>query len=80
MNYYIRKSFCTRHMLTLVWPFASMSPDVDFESAALNEVLSTPWSHARVRPLTDMYAIMPLKVRLAVEALENYISRLLSPI
>ena len=76
MRCYIRESFCTRHMLTLVWLLAGMSPNVNFESTFLNEALATCWSHAGVWALIDVYAIVPLKVRPAIEPLEHYISRL----
>jgi hypothetical protein len=62
-------------MLALMRFLAGMGPNVNSESAPLDEALSTPRSHTRVGTLIGVYAIMSLQVRLAVEALPSHISR-----
>ena len=69
MGSYIRESFATRHMLALVWFLPSVRPNVNSESAPLDEALAAPGSHTGVGTFIGVYAIMSLKVRFAVEAL-----------
>jgi hypothetical protein len=80
MSSYIRESFSTRHMLALVWLLASMSPNVNSESTPLDEALAAARGHTGVGTLICVYAIMSLKVRLAVKALGYHISGLVHPI
>lgn len=61
-------------MLALMRFLAGMGPDVNSESTPLDKALSTPRSYTGVGTLIGVYAIMPLQVRLAVEALPSHIS------
>ena len=56
-------------MLALVWLLTRVRPDVDCEGTPLDEALSAPRRGALVRPLVGVYAVVPLQIRLAVEAL-----------
>jgi hypothetical protein len=56
-------------VLTLVRLLTSVSSDVDGQRAALDEALATSRRDTGVGSLIRMYAVVSLKVRLAVEAL-----------
>ncbi len=53
---------------------AGVRRDVHRQGTPLDETLSASWRGARVRPLVGVYPVVPLQVRLAVEALQTRIS------
>ncbi len=49
-----------------------MSASVDGQGAALDEAFRTSLIFARIRSLLCVYAIMPLQIRFAIEALQPH--------
>ena len=68
---YIREPLAAAHVLALVWFLAGVGADVDCESTSLDEALATSRRAALVRPFVGVDAVVPLQVRLAVEALQT---------
>jgi hypothetical protein len=71
---YIRESLAASDVLALVRLLASVRPDVDCQCTPLDEALTTPRRAAGVWPLVGVYPVVPLQVRLSVEALRYLVS------
>jgi len=66
---HIRKTFPAADVLALMRFLACMSANMDGESTPLDEAFTTSRCHTRIWPLIRVYSVMPLKIRLSVEAL-----------
>jgi len=68
---HIREALSASYMLANVRFLSSMGPDVDCERAPLDEAFRASWRRTRVRALIGVYSVVPLKIRLSVEALQG---------
>jgi hypothetical protein len=65
----VGEALSAAHVLTLVRLLARVCSDMHCEGASLDEALSAAGGVARIWALIGVYPVMPLQVRLAVEAL-----------
>ncbi len=73
---HIREPFSAPDVTALVRLLARVGSDVDSQGASLNEALATSWRHTRIRPFVRVDAVVPLKIRLAIETLEYEVNSL----
>lgn len=68
---YVGEALSTAHVLALVGLFARMGANMHRQGTALNEALAAVRFTTGIRTLVGVNAIMPLKIRLSIEALKG---------